>query len=1329
MKSFFDFTKLPTKIFLVVSIVTGVFIFSSNTILKQLHIDQFDAFAGFIGLTFLFSTVIVIVSLIIGLVKKHAFRKPINWLKSLHLKDYFKRLLLKVLNHTINWLQSTYNKFSNTALTNNAYSSLSPIDNSDEDGKYSEALLWALKNRKKEDIKNIALTGPYGSGKSSILKTFQKNYTDCDLKFLNISLATFKEEKKVDSPKGENDENTLEGEIKIPIKNEKTAELLRLIEISILEQIFYHEKDSKIPDSRFKKIKSFSKTSLFFTAIGYLFFLVAIYNYFNPYFIQSILKDFPFNATICNFIHYGSLFIIAAGSFIVILKSIRLISAITISKLNIQNAEISIADNLNKSILNHHIDELLYFFSVRPYNVVIIEDLDRFEETEIFTKLRELNLLLNNSKKTKKKDIVFIYAVRDNMFTDKERTKFFDFIIPVIPIINSSNSSELLLRKRNEFKLELSDAFIEDISFFIDDMRLLHNITNEFYLYSKKLDSKLIHDKLFGIITYKNMYPNDFMKLSQNGGKLYDIFSAKSDYIKEIITKTDIKIEKHKEQITHLEDVYLENTTDLRKLYIAQIITQLPGFSSFVINSTTIDISTATNDENFEYIKSIEFLFNQITYNSYNGRETIQVKQPNIKFTAIEKLVHPFKLYSDREKEIIEIKNGEISALKNKIKELEKYKQELRNSPIAELLSSNSFDIKINDNFNTDFILILLKNGYVAEDYTDYISLFHEESITRADYQFLINIKNKNKQPFEYKLSKLEKLTARISAFDFQTEYVLNYNLLNHLFSDSIKYSNQLDSVLTKLKDESQEATDFIKGYYEITTNLKEFINKLCVKWTNIWSFIESSPDYSDELRSRIFKSILEFAEVDAIKKIATQSSFKTKILSNSKFLNSIENTDKLKSIIEHLNLSFSNIDFEDSNNEMLEYVYEKNLYDFNVQTIASMIKKFGSFNQVDFDNSNYYTIKNSEAKRTIQHIELNFEKYIENIYLKIPTNKNEKLESLIELLNTPGLKISYKKLIIKQVNTKIDKLSKIEDKQLYEILLDNNKILATWENLLFAYNSEELTEGEEKEIPVSIINFINIIENAKELSKTKIPKDVEECKSFWKKILELNEIENESYNLISKSSPWLYSTLKFEKLSRAKIISLIDNTCINPIKESYNKLKEYFDGLNITLLEKRKVDYFKILNDLTFDSSDLTIVLKSTVFENQEKLKIINLCDHDTIKTNNNLQLIALIVLKDPSFLIEEDIVESIIINGSIDPKVRIKIFIKYSSKFDNVFIDLFLKSLGGDYAEITNTGLKAKLVKTDDHEKLLNIIRHKGYISSYSEKVKYYMVNHKRK
>ncbi|WP_291122663.1 super-infection exclusion protein B, partial [Flavobacterium sp. UBA6046] len=69
-------------IFLVVSIVTGVFIFSGSEILKKLHLDKFQTYEGFVGLAFLFSTVLVIVNLIIWIFNKLHFEYKLKKLKA-----------------------------------------------------------------------------------------------------------------------------------------------------------------------------------------------------------------------------------------------------------------------------------------------------------------------------------------------------------------------------------------------------------------------------------------------------------------------------------------------------------------------------------------------------------------------------------------------------------------------------------------------------------------------------------------------------------------------------------------------------------------------------------------------------------------------------------------------------------------------------------------------------------------------------------------------------------------------------------------------------------------------------------------------------------------------------------------------------------------------------------------------------------------------------------------------------------------------------------------------------------------------------------------------
>lgn len=58
-----------------------------------------------------------------------------------------------------------------------------------------------------------------------------------------------------------------------------------------------------------------------------------------------------------------------------------------IKKLNISSGEIEIDPKSEASILNRYLDELVYFFSATRFNVVLIEDMDRFNDPEIFTKL------------------------------------------------------------------------------------------------------------------------------------------------------------------------------------------------------------------------------------------------------------------------------------------------------------------------------------------------------------------------------------------------------------------------------------------------------------------------------------------------------------------------------------------------------------------------------------------------------------------------------------------------------------------------------------------------------------------------------------------------------------------------------------------------------------------------------------------------------------------------------------------------------------------------------------------------------------------------------
>lgn len=53
------------------------------------------------------------------------------------------------------------------------YTDLAPIDDITNGDEYLNALDWALKNKR---VKNIALAGPYGASKSSVIETYLKEH-------------------------------------------------------------------------------------------------------------------------------------------------------------------------------------------------------------------------------------------------------------------------------------------------------------------------------------------------------------------------------------------------------------------------------------------------------------------------------------------------------------------------------------------------------------------------------------------------------------------------------------------------------------------------------------------------------------------------------------------------------------------------------------------------------------------------------------------------------------------------------------------------------------------------------------------------------------------------------------------------------------------------------------------------------------------------------------------------------------------------------------------------------------------------------------------------
>ncbi|MBE7660471.1 hypothetical protein [Tenacibaculum finnmarkense] len=383
----------------------------------------------------------------------------------------------------------------------------------------------------------------------------------------------------------------------------------------------------------------------------------------------------------------------------------------------------------------------------------------------------------------------------------------------------------------------------------------------------------------------------------------------------------------------------------------------------------------------------------------------------------------------------------------------------------------------------------------------------------------------------------------------------------------------------------------------------------------------------------------------------------------------------------------------------------------------------------MSFDNSNYTAIKNSKANNLISYINTNIDNYVKNLYLDIDTNINEEQNTYLLLLNNSELNLKLKKDIIKKVTTKIIDISLVENNDLALFILENNKIKPKWDNLLFYFKNS----GDK--ILDSTVNFINNIENARELSIVKIPTEVKSeniYDIFCEELINKNEIEDKAYDLITKSTPWGYTLPNISTLNEQKISSLIRNSIFTPNIENYNYLKEKFEGLNIELIEKFKTEFLEKIDKLHLNGNDLALILNSKILNDSEKIKFLESCSDNIIISNlKNLNLIGQLLLKDYSFDIDKKIIDKILLSDNISSSDRIKIFNKNIFDVDTIFIDEFLIKLGSKYEEITFKNKKAKILNTSNHRDLLNNLIGKNYISSFSRDNLRTMliVNHKRK
>lgn len=1291
------------------------------------------------------------------------------------------------------WLNSLIENFSNERKSKNndgriEYEHLAPKTNiSEEESKsFSEALNYALGN---EEIHNIAITGSYGSGKSSLISSYIKRQENFDKKFLQISLASFtlekNAEKNIDSSKNNEDvfneaqeeedsdtedeithDESLTEEKDINTDEKRTSYIpfstLQKIEKSILQQMFYRESGFKLPFSRFKRIRNLGVLgNCALTLLVFILFLFPFKFFKEELWIKA--KNISlFNSGIKT----GILFwLFTACLLISVFFIIRFCNKIKINKLGFQNLDIDLDVKDKNSLLNKYVDEILYYFEVTDYEVVVFEDLDRFKNTEIFIKLRELNTLLNNYKKIKKnrKKITFIYALLDDVFEDNNRTKFFEFIIPIIPIIDYQNSGDYLLERKkinvNTAFSDLDEAFLLDIGLYVNDMRLLKNCINEFKLYDESINKAIYENskneivltektetknkekcephnrkKIFSLILYKNLYPNDFAKLQNNEGYLYSVFQNKSRAIKaekENFEKEIIELEKKIEEIEKYSDLQIE---DLRRRYVYRIFNKINGFYRI----KDIDF---ISDEIFNNIrKNNKISLDTESFDYYQRRQIIKSDVP-INFSSIENEIDPNYTYEQKENFIKQNQNGEVERLKIKIANCKREIKEINSlsmSDIIEKYNDTSF-IPKHEKINFDLVVYLLRNDCIDENYFDYISYFYPESLTRNDNDFIRLLRNHSLPDFEKPLVKFDNILRRINNNDWKNPAILNNSFLTYL----LKTNNEnLDLFVGTMIDYDNSTDNKFFRQYENTSDeqLHDFYSLVFTTISIYQNWVAKLFDSSNLDQFYKFFLLLEVENNNVyIKFIENNLSFLYRDLSNDE---KEIITKKLIKLCVKFELSKECTKFG-----IFKIIIDNNLYNLTANNLTQII--IAESGGEDKPVLNYLTkIRILKNKNVNEYIKKNINEIIKSILLPLGEKLSEDEETFISLIKNENVKIEYKEKLIKYNQVKITDITTLpevityeaesekKEFQIWNALIENNKVLSSWNNVLTYFEKMDKASNH-------LTSFLNYKENIQNLTEN-FPLSDEEMednesekyqlvKSFYDFIIKSDSLEIDSFIDLMAICRFSYSKLVNYNIDSKKIRNLIEIKILTFSIDNYNGIKKSSPNnlpLFISVYFEEILENETIISDTDlincFNSKDISISLKNKILST--KISVWNKISDDKFFAEIAEHIIKNNVYE--KIVIPFDTIANALKKHSENSQ---KLIVLLNTQFNNLTNEQIVATLtlcGQPYSELCDKNGTHSTMKLNENElQLCNNLCARDLIASISQHKDEYKIIRKRK
>lgn len=1157
---------------------------------------------------------------------------------------------------------------------------------------YEESLDFAFKN---DDVNNIALSGNYGAGKSSVMGAYENRHKERN--YVHISLAHFQ---PVEELEQENDEKTN----------------INVLEGKILNQLIY-QLDSKIlQKTNFKvrenwEIIDIIKTFpiVFYLVIGFIY----VWN-FDKY--TEIIEGIEWlSFTIQPLFRLVVTASIAVLSVYIIIKT-HLVKNL-FNKVKLEGNEIDLSSDNNVSCFDKYLNEIIFLFDASKIDAVVFEDIDRFDITKIFSRLREINSLINNRRATKKeKRLKFFYLLKDDIFKDnKDRTKFFDFIIPIVPVLDGSNSFNKILEYFDG--KGLNEEFLSSVSLYVDDMRLLNNVYNEFEIYGKRIDCiDLDKNKLLAIILYKNVFPDDFSELQMNKGYVYSIFPKKYKIVQEKIQTKNLQL-----------NALAVKRDGLKKEYL-------------------------------ERLEEFEILISYYEGKRYSNREYLDRKK------NVEERREKFSALVGAEKD------RNIANLDIEVNLLEKEIDDLKNIRLKDVIDKDNVDyvFESDDNITESpyFSLVkyLIRNGWIDETYKDYTTYFYNNYISINDKKFMRMVMDEVGATYNFVIDDPYKVLSLLPIHTFKQDELLNYCMFNALInSDDVKVCERRKVMFDKLAQDGN--VKFIVDFYnnEFNLNKSNLMEAIYRYWKTFFATMLGMLDISERDKENIVVDAISVYNVE-LKNVDIDGCISKYLTYNNKVYNRSDlNIVNVIGYLNELNLKIKSLDADNIDRDVLQNIFIKNCYALTWDNIVLMLKTFYVSVEEDIFMKPYSIILTDKDKPMYSYVNENINEYMEAILLGVEVFDDEE-SVVLELLNNENVSLENKGIYISKLRdglTKISDINIVVTKVLWSKLIAKNIVLNDAKNLIACFKKngrigdDELTLINNKGNEDYDFTWLNVEEH-------------KACRDeFFDAVVKCNDIEDVQYKNILQHIGLCYETFGFEGIVSNKISILIDINVIRMNFDTFEFIKtNYSDKLQEFILQNREafiklcIDSKELLNEeagIYLLDADISDELKIELLKlNNVKVSIKDRVLSDKVLSyilNNRFIDEELEYLVQHYFGYSDEIKENVLQKVSSNIEVLVdcvntnKQFIKEFMKSNNINDDVKLEFLAKVHYSLDDSEMRScfelaglvewvsvfnyknpRIKVSEEADIILRRLKERKIVSSYSKENEYYRVISKR-